>query len=489
MHKSTLALAVACSLRFAFNDNRQIEELQDRLTSLTESANNIQARADAEKRPLTESETQELDSIFASFEATQADIERRERLNGLNNAVSAPAARRTQAEATPDDAAAAAAAAARNQHGNPAPAPRARTAPTDRSPRVQALEDPGKWGFRTMGEFAAAVRVGSSKGGVTDPRLVANAAPSTYGTEGVGADGGFLIPPDFRTEILKKVQAEDTLLGRTDQQTSSGNSFTAPVDETTQWGSSGIQAYWENEAGQMTASKPVFTEIATKLNKLTALVPMTEELLADATSMTNYLRSKAPEKMDFKVSDAILNGTGAGQPLGIFNSPALITVNPESGQAAGTVRHQNILDIWSRVYSKCRRNGVWVINQDVETQLQRMSFRDSTSHPVPIYLPPGGLTSAPYGTILGRPVVVTESAPALGDAGDISFIDFSTYLSLVKTGGIRSDVSIHLWFDYDITAFRFVMRVGGQPWWRSVIARKDAGSNTLSCFVRLGARA
>jgi HK97 family phage major capsid protein len=310
MHKSTLALAVACSLRFAFNDNRQIEELQDRLTSLTESANNIQARADAEKRPLTESETQELDSIFASFEATQADIERRERLNGLNNAVSAPAARRTQAEATPDDAAAAAAAAARNQHGNPAPAPRARTAPTDRSPRVQALEDPGKWGFRTMGEFAAAVRVGSSKGGVTDPRLVANAAPSTYGTEGVGADGGFLIPPDFRTEILKKVQAEDTLLGRTDQQTSSGNSFTAPVDETTQWGSSGIQAYWENEAGQMTASKPVFTEIATKLNKLTALVPMTEELLADATSMTNYLRSKAPEKMDFKVSDAILNGTG-----------------------------------------------------------------------------------------------------------------------------------------------------------------------------------
>jgi HK97 family phage major capsid protein len=89
---------------------------------------------------------------------------------------------------------------------------------------------------------------------------------------------------------------------------------------------------------------------------------------------------------------------------------------------------------------------------------------------------------------MGRPIIPNESAPALGDAGDLTLVDFSKYLSVVKAGGIRSDVSIHLWFDYDVTAFRFVIRVGGQPWWSSAITPKNS-VNTRSCIVKLGERA
>jgi HK97 family phage major capsid protein len=138
------------------------------------------------------------------------------------------------------------------------------------------------------------------------------------------------------------------------------------------------------------------------------------------------------------------------------------------------------------MYAPCRRNAVWLVNQDIEQQLMGLGFKDGSDHPV--YMPPGGLADAPYGRLLGRPVIVSEAAPTLGDRGDISLIDWSTYLSIMKTGGIRNDVSIHLWFDYDVTAFRFVMRVGGQPWWRTPITRKS-GSNTLSCAVTLGERA
>jgi HK97 family phage major capsid protein len=88
---------------------------------------------------------------------------------------------------------------------------------------------------------------------------------------------------------------------------------------------------------------------------------------------------------------------------------------------------------------------------------------------------------------MGRPVISTEAAAALGDAGDISFVDFSQYMSVIKSGGIRQDVSIHLFFDYDITAFRFVLRVGGQPWWNTAITRLNGLSR--SPFVTLGARA
>jgi hypothetical protein len=47
--------------------------------------------------------------------------------------------------------------------------------------------------------------------------------------------------------------------------------------------------------------------------------------------------------------------------------------------------------------------------------------------------------------------------------------------------------SIHVFFDYDMTAFKFVFRMGGQPWWSSALAAKN-GTNTYSPFVALQTR-
>ena len=69
------------------------------------------------------------------------------------------------------------------------------------------MQDKGKWGWRTFGEFAAAVRPASRNGGHVDPRLVVN-APTTVSTEGIGADGGYAVPPDFREAIMEKVMGE-----------------------------------------------------------------------------------------------------------------------------------------------------------------------------------------------------------------------------------------------------------------------------------------
>lgn len=458
------------------NDADTIESLQNRLLDLRDQANNIQARADAEKRDLTEDETKEIETIFASFEATEADIERRKRLDEVNARLATPAARQTTPAASGGD------------DDEPGAQPQARTVQRPRAsvPAQPRSQDTGKWGFRSAGEYFSAVLKASQRSAVPDPRLIAN-APTTYGQEGTGADGGFAVPPDFRTEIVKKVMGEDSLLSRTDQMTTSSNSITVPTDETTPWQTSGgIQAYWESEGGQKTQSKPQLTEKTVKANKIIALVPMTDELLQDAPAMASYVQGKAPQKIDFKVNDAILNGTGVGQPLGYLNSGALIQVAAESGQAADTVVFQNIVNMYSRMTSEGKRRGVWVINGDIEPQLMSMQFPGSGTA-VPVYLPPGGLSAQPYGTLLGRPVITTEAAPALGDMGDISFVDLSQYMSVIKAGGIRQDVSIHVFFDYDITAFRFVLRVGGQPWWNTAIERPNGLSR--SPFVSLAARA
>lgn len=478
-HLAVTALAVAAAFGFATagasvrNDDATIESLQDRLLELRDASNNLQARADAEKRPMTEDEAKEMSQIFASFEEVEADIARRQQLDDINQKMSAPAGRKTAPAVVPDD-------------------DQTTRAQANAKPKIYASprsQDTGKWGFRSPGEFMAAVVKGSAKGGNVDPRLIANATPSTYGSEGVGADGGFAVPPDFRTAIMQKVMGEDSLLSLTDQQTSSSNTLTFPADETTPWQTSGgIQAYWEAEAGLKTQSKPALVDKSVKLNKVIALVPMTDELLEDSSAMSGYVNRKAPEKINFKVNDAILNGTGVGMPLGILKSPGTVVIAKESAQTADTLVFANIQKLWSAVTPAARRNARWIMNPDVESQLNGMSF-PGTGTAVPVYLPPGGLSAAPYGTLMGRPIVYSEAAPALGDEGDITLGDLSNYLSVVKAGGIKNDVSIHLWFDYDITAFRFVMRVGGQPWWNSVIAPFQAGAASRGFFATLGARA
>jgi HK97 family phage major capsid protein len=82
-------------------------------------------------------------------------------------------------------------------------------------------------------------------------------------------------------------------------------------------------------------SKPKLEEVTIKLEKLAVLVPITEELLEDVPAMDSYLRRKAPEKIDFKLSYAIPWGSGAGMPLGFMNSPCLVTQAAEGGADGG----------------------------------------------------------------------------------------------------------------------------------------------------------
>ena len=89
-------------------------------------------------------------------------------------------------------------------------------------------------------------------------------------------------------------------------------------------------------------------------------------------------------------------------------------------------------------------------------------------------------------TILGQPLIFSEKVPKLGDAGDISLLDFSWYL-LGDRSELRLESSIHAQFANDITVFRAIERVDGRPGILSAITPQN-GTATLSPFVRLGAR-
>jgi HK97 family phage major capsid protein len=143
--------------------------------------------------------------------------------------------------------------------------------------------------------------------------------------------------------------------------------------------------------------------------------------------------------------------------------------------------------MWSRMYAPSRRNAIWLINQDIEPQLDAMAFDPKATSKVPVYLPPGGVSGSPYASLKNRPVVPIEACSTLGDQGDIILADMTQYWALTKGQDIRTDVSMHLYFDQGLQAFRFTFRVNGQPAWGKSIDPQH-GSLTRSCFVTLDAR-
>ena len=88
--------------------------------------------------------------------------------------------------------------------------------------------------------------------------------------------------------------------------------------------------------------------------------------------------------------------------------------------------------------------------------------------------------------VFGRPIEVIEHAATLGTVGDIALLDLNQY-ALVRKGGIARASSIHLVFDQDETAFRWVMRVEGGSLWVAALTPYQ-GSDTQSPFITLATR-
>lgn len=364
--------------------------------------------------------------------------------------------------------------------------------PVTRQNHVQAPQKAReKDRFTSLGEQMAAVVNAGRPNPVIDPRLF-NAASGL--SETMPSDGGFLVQQDFVNDLMQDAFQTGVLASRCRRQPISGTANGMKingVDETSRVSSryGGIVAYWQDEAELKTGSKPKFRKIELNLKKLIGLCYATDELLQDAPALEGFIREAFPGEFGFQLDDAIINGTGAGQPLGVLNAGCLVSVAKETGQKADTVVAENIVKMYSRRFAGQTGNYAWFYNQNIEPQLFTMSLAVGTGG-VPIYMPPGGLSDAPYGRLMGLPAVAIEQAATLGDQGDIILANFQNGYVMAEKGGMQADVSIHVRFLYDESVFRFVMRVDGQPVRASALTPYKGGSTaTQSHFITLAERA
>lgn len=364
---------------------------------------------------------------------------------------------------------------------DPAQTPPSQAPPTGTAPaQPRAALDTG--GFRDMAEFAQAVRCANPQAGQgfrMDDRL---AAPANVHMEGGDEMGSYLVPPEFRQQITNLVfnDGNDPIMDLIGPEATGSNRVVGLGDQTTPWGTNGVRAFWRSEAEQMRPTRAQLTPRETKLNEIYAFVLATEELLQDAPRVAGLLTNHASAAIRWTVAEAFMFGDGVEKPLGWMESPATITLAKEPGQPAMSLTRRNFFQMYSRMIMPSQ--ATWLMNSDVLEALADLN--DEAKRPVWLE----NFKDSPGGAVLGRPVIFNEHSPSLGQRGDVQFVNPNGYEAFRRQNAATFAESIHLYFDYAITAFRWMFRIGGQPVLSKPV-QMPKSTRTKSHFVTLAERA
>jgi HK97 family phage major capsid protein len=235
---------------------------------------------------------------------------------------------------------------------------------------------------------------------------------------------------------------------------------------------------WLDQGEPFPESKPALGLVKFHAKKLGGVVTVTDELLEDTAALDAWFTRVTARELAFDVEDSIIAGSGIGQPLGILNAPALITVEKEIAQIANTITFENLKAMVKRLWPGSFPTACWLMGSDAFAEILSMWETDGSIL---------GTNSDGARTLLDFPIILTEATSPLGDIGDIILADLAEYVVVERDAGTNILSSIHVRFVADETAFRVAARVDGAPAWATPVMVKNS-AETVSPFVTLEAR-
>lgn len=225
--------------------------------------------------------------------------------------------------------------------------------------------------------------------------------------EGVDADGGYLVPEEYDDRLIKVLNGENIMRKL-------GHKITTSGDHKINIASTEPAAAWIEEGGALQFSDAQFSQILLDAHKLHVAIKVTEELLYDsAFNLENYIIEEFGKALSNAEEDAFLNGTGVGQPLGLFAETG-------GGTIYKTTTKLTADDIMNLVYAlkrPYRKNSSFIMNDQTIATIR--TFKDNNG----AYMWQPSYQAGEPDKLLGYPVYTSPFAPT--DA--IAFGDYSYY--------------------------------------------------------------
>jgi HK97 family phage major capsid protein/HK97 family phage prohead protease len=294
---------------------------------------------------------------------------------------------------------------------------------------------------------------------------------------GSGPSGGYLVPETLLPDLLTAISEQSIVLPRAFV-TDAPGTVRQPVVDLSK-GASGVFAWyggikfaWVNENSAIAETEPVFKQYTLRALTMAGIVRVSNRLLA-STTFDAQLRRMLAESATNYLDHYFIRGSGAGEPLGVLNAQALVSVTRDTANQFKPVDAAKMLE---RLMPGSLGRAVWLIHPTVLPQLVQFSVGNT-----PVWQP--NWQQGIAGTLMGIPVILTEKVNQLGTAGDVLLADFSMYaVQLVRD--IEITASAEAYFEFDQTAYRVVVYADGTP--RVVDKAKYINTNVeVSPFVRL----
>lgn len=234
-------------------------------------------------------------------------------------------------------------------------------------------------------------------------------------SEGTSADGGYLVPNEFKAAIISKRDVAAVIRPRASVFPMVRDKMDVPSE------GNAVTLYWAAENAALTESSPTFGNTTLNTNKLTGLGKMSRELFADtAINLMDFLAGLYGRKFALEEDKKFMTGTGTGEPKGIRQYTLTSTA-----QAGANLVGDDLIKQFYSLGSQYRSQAAWVMHNSI-VRLVRL-LKDSQGR----YLWADGFSDAPS-TILGRPVIEQNDIPTNLGAGtnesEVYFGDLAYYL-------------------------------------------------------------
>ncbi len=329
--------------------------------------------------------------------------------------------------------------------------------------------EPGAYGseYRNLGEFLHDVRF--------RPQVLEQREQSM----GTGSEGGYLVPPQFASQILM-VKPEEAIIRPRAFVVPAGDvapdaefNITALSQGDNVFG--GVSVVWTEEGATMSETDAELENVKIGPQEVTGYITVTNKLLRNAP-VTSVLLNQLLRGALLAAEDyAFLRGDGIGKPLGILNCPGKIAV---SRATASHVYTNDVIGMLAKMIADGMSDAIFVASQSIFSEIYKLKDENSNN----IYIG-GDIHKGQPNTLLGQPLFWTGRTPTLGNAGDLMLISPKHYI--IKDGsGPFVGVSEHAEFKANKTVIKIVRSVDGQGWVKDPITLED-GSTQVSPFVTL----